>query len=80
VEKTAGATHAFEYVVRKSNGELVSVTQKDPTALAISQKVLVIAGNQARIVPDYTVDAAPSHAETAPPPPPSPPAPPPQSP
>jgi outer membrane lipoprotein SlyB len=31
------------------------VTQKDKTPLALGQKVLVIAGNQARVVPDYTV-------------------------
>jgi outer membrane lipoprotein SlyB len=56
------------------------VTQKDTEALAIGQKVLVIAGNQARVVPDYTVPqappnptaAAPQEAPTtiAPPPPP----------
>ena len=48
-------TEAFEYVVRKPNGDLVSVTQKDETPLRIGDKVLVIAGNQARIVEDYTV-------------------------
>jgi outer membrane lipoprotein SlyB len=36
----------------------VSVTQKDATPLPIGQKVLVIAGKQARIVPDYTVEIA----------------------
>ena len=56
-ERAAGDTTAYEYIVRKPNGDLVSVTQKDPTALALGQKVLVIAGAQARIVPDYTVPA-----------------------
>ncbi len=57
----------------------MSVTQKDAEPLAIGQKVLVIAGNQARVVPDYTVPveeppkqtaAAPQEAPamTAPPP------------
>ena len=55
VEHVTGDTTAFEYIVRKGNGELVSVTQKDKTPLALGQKVLVIAGNQARVVPDYTV-------------------------
>ena len=41
--------------MRKANGDLLSVTQKDAVPLAIGQKVLVIAGNQARVVPDYTV-------------------------
>ncbi len=55
IERATGDTTAFEYVVRKANGELVSVTQKDTRPLELGQKVLVIAGGQARIVPDYTV-------------------------
>jgi outer membrane lipoprotein SlyB len=54
-EHVVGDTSAFEYIIRKPNGDLLSVTQKDPTPLAIGQKVLVIAGKQARVVPDYTV-------------------------
>jgi outer membrane lipoprotein SlyB len=37
----------------------VSVTQRDPAPLALGQRVLVIAGAQARIVPDYVVPALP---------------------
>jgi len=55
VEHVTADTTAFEYIVRKPNGDLVSVTQKDKTPLALGQKVLVIAGTQARVVPDYTV-------------------------
>jgi outer membrane lipoprotein SlyB len=61
----AGAEHAvqdttaYEYIVRKTNGDLVSVTQKDDVPLAVGQHVLVIAGSQARIVPDYTVTLDP---------------------
>lgn len=55
VEHATADTVAFEYIVRKGNGDLISVTQKDKTPLALGQKVLVIVGNQARIVPDYTV-------------------------
>jgi len=54
-EHATSDTKAFEYIVRKTNGELLSVTQKDDAPLAIGQKVLVIAGNQARVVADYTV-------------------------
>ncbi len=54
-EHVSADTKAFEYIVRKGNGDLVSVTQKDKTPLALGQHVLVIAGNQARVVPDYTV-------------------------
>ncbi len=75
VEKSSGEVTAFEYVVRKPNGDLLSVTQQDKIPLEVGQKVLVIAGNQARIVPDYTVtlDPAPPQPQTdttAPPPPP----------
>ena len=35
VEKTAGATHAYEYIVRKTNGDMLSVTQQDKTPLEI---------------------------------------------
>ena len=66
VERTTGDTTAYEYVVRKSNNDLLSVTQKDATPLQVGQKVLVIAGGQARIVPDYTVaiDPAPPAEHT----------------
>jgi outer membrane lipoprotein SlyB len=60
VEKSNGATTAFEYVVRKASGELASVTQQDVKPLEIGQKVLIIAGSQARIVPDYTVTLDPA--------------------
>ena len=66
VEKSTGTTTAYEYVVRKSNGELLSVTQQDARPLEVGEKVLVIAGSQARIVGDYTVtlDPAPPAAKT----------------
>lgn len=59
-ESAAVDTPAFEYVVRTEREELLSVTQKDTVALAIGQKVLVITGNQARVVPDYTVATGPA--------------------
>ena len=73
VEKTTGDTKAYEYIVRKTSGDLLSVTQQDSNPLEIGQKVLVIAGNQARIIPDYTVQLdpappAPKTEATAPPP------------
>jgi outer membrane lipoprotein SlyB len=58
VEHAEGDSAAFEYIVRKPNGDLLSVTQRDKTPLALGQKVLVISGNQARVVPDYTVPVA----------------------
>lgn len=67
-EHTLADTSAYEYIVRKPNGDLVSVTQKDEKPLPVGQHVLVIAGNQARIVPDYTVDIDQPPTTTAPPP------------
>ena len=54
-EHIIGDTNGFEYIVRKANGELISVAQKDDKPLWVGEKVLVIAGPQARIVADYTV-------------------------
>jgi outer membrane lipoprotein SlyB len=48
-------TYGYEYIVRKANGDLLSVTQKDTVPLAVGQRVLLIQGTQARIVSDYTV-------------------------
>jgi outer membrane lipoprotein SlyB len=64
-EHASGDTRAFEYIVRKPNGDLLSVTQKDEVPLSIGQKVLVIAGNQARVVPDYTTPVEPPPKEAA---------------
>jgi outer membrane lipoprotein SlyB len=55
VEHTTSDSTAYEYIVRKPNGDLLSVTQQDTAALTVGQKVLLIDGKQARIVPDYTV-------------------------
>lgn len=77
-ERVAANTEGFEYVVRKANNELVSVTQRDERPIPVGTRVLVIAGAQARIVPDYTVpaaEAAPAAAPARAPDPPSPPAP-----
>ncbi len=54
VERAGGDTKAYEYIVRKPNNDLISVTQTDKVPMVLGQHVLVIAGSQARIVPDYT--------------------------
>lgn len=59
VEHQIDDTFGYEYIVRKANAELVSVTQKDETPLEVGRHVLVIAGNQARVVADYTVPLDP---------------------
>jgi outer membrane lipoprotein SlyB len=64
VQHAEGDTIAFEYIVREGDASLVSVTQRDKAPLPIGERVLVIAGKQARIVPDYTV-AVPSPKPSA---------------
>ncbi|HYL32089.1 MAG TPA: hypothetical protein VEU53_02935 [Stellaceae bacterium] len=59
VEHTTGSATGWEYIVRESKGDLVSVTQRQDKPIAVGQKVLVIFGKQARIVPDYTAASAP---------------------
>ncbi len=63
IEHIAGDTTGWEYIVRKSNGDLLSLTQKEPQPLPIGQKVLVITGSQARIVPDYSTPPEPAPAQ-----------------
>jgi outer membrane lipoprotein SlyB len=55
IEHATSDTTGWEYIVRKTNGELLSVTQREPKPLPLGQKVLVITGNQARVVPDYSL-------------------------
>ncbi|WP_338663170.1 hypothetical protein VQH23_23910 [Pararoseomonas sp. SCSIO 73927] len=64
-ERVINDNRATEYIVRRTNGELVNVTQRDVPPLPVGQKVLVIAGAQARIVPDYTVPDAAAAPATA---------------
>jgi outer membrane lipoprotein SlyB len=65
-EHAISDTRGYEYIIREPKGDLVSVTQKDKVPLAIGQKVLVIAGKQARVVPDYTVAVAPGGGDKPP--------------
>jgi len=68
VSHSEGDTTGYEYIVRKPNGDLLSVTQKDEQPLNIGQHVLIIQGPQARIVADYTVpiEDKPAHPEKPP--------------
>jgi outer membrane lipoprotein SlyB len=55
VEHATGDTRGWEYIVRQASGDLLSVTQREPSPIPVGQKVLVITGEQARIIPDYEV-------------------------
>jgi outer membrane lipoprotein SlyB len=57
IQHAAGDTTGWEYIVREPKGDLISVTQREAKPIPIGQKVLVIEGKQARIVPDYATAA-----------------------
>jgi outer membrane lipoprotein SlyB len=59
IEHATADTTGWEYIVRKSNGDLLSVTQREPQPIPLGQKVLVITGSQARIIPDYSIEPTP---------------------
>lgn len=59
LDHAAGDTTGWEYIVRKHNGDMLSVTQREKRPLDLGQKVLVIIGPQARVVPDYSVPPEP---------------------
>lgn len=65
VAHTSGDTTGWEYIVREGKGDLISVTQRQDKPLIVGQKVLVIYGKQARIIPDYTTASAPTPAPSA---------------
>ncbi len=58
LDHAAGDTTGWEYIVRKPSGDMLSVTQREKAPLTLGQKVLVIMGPQARVVPDYSVPPA----------------------
>lgn len=53
-------TQAFEYIVRKQNGDLIAITQKDAQPLGVGQRVRVIYGVQARIIPEAGAGSPPA--------------------
>lgn len=59
LDHAAGDTTGWEYIVRKNSGDMLSVTQREKKPLELGQKVLVIIGPQARVVPDYSVPPEP---------------------
>jgi outer membrane lipoprotein SlyB len=64
-ERVAGDTPAHEYIVRRGDGVLLAVTQQDAVPLALGQRVLVITGSQARVIPDETLPPEPPECAAA---------------
>ena len=59
IDHATGDTTGWEYIVRKNSGDMLSVTQREKKPLELGQKVLVIIGPQARVIPDYSVPPEP---------------------
>jgi outer membrane lipoprotein SlyB len=59
LDHAVGDGVGWEYIVRKPNGDMLSVTQREKKPLILGQKVLVIMGPQARVVPDYSIAPEP---------------------
>lgn len=64
-ERASANTDAIEYIIRRNDGDLVSVTQRDVVPIPLGTAVLVIMGNQARVVPDYIATQAETPARAA---------------
>lgn len=57
IQHATGDTTGWEYIIQETSGNLISVTQRQMSPLPVGQKVLVIEGRQARVVPDYSSEA-----------------------
>ena len=65
LDHATGDTTGWEYIVRKANGDMLSVTQREKKPLALGQRVLVIVGNQARVIADYSTPPEPAPVQKA---------------
>ena len=54
IDQKANETKAFEYILEKPNGDLMTLAQKQDQSLQVGTHVLILYGVQARIVPDNT--------------------------
>jgi len=66
----ASTSQAFEYILEKPNGDLLTLTQADAQPLSVGSHVLVLYGKKARIILDQTPapqgEAAPPTKKKAP--------------
>ena len=58
-EQEATATKAFEYILEKQDGDLMTLAQKEDMPLAVGSKVLILYGVKARVIPDTTSGKTP---------------------
>lgn len=51
-EGSANPSRGFEYVIKLNSGEIVSIAQSEDLKLKVKQHILMIQGENTRIVPD----------------------------
>lgn len=51
-DNTVTPSHGFEYVIKLSSGDIISIAQSEDLKLKVKQHILVIQGDNTRIVPD----------------------------
>jgi outer membrane lipoprotein SlyB len=52
INNTIARSHGFEYVIKLNNGAIVSLVQTEESELKVKQHVLVIYGDNTRVVAD----------------------------
>jgi len=62
IQQKAGETDAFEYILEKSNGDLLTIAQKQDQPFTVGAHVLILYGAQARVIPDTLSHHASHHA------------------
>jgi outer membrane lipoprotein SlyB len=54
IEQDTNATTAYEYILEKKNGDLITLAQKQEQPFMIGDHVFILYGVQARVIPDTT--------------------------
>lgn len=52
IDQEANATTAYEYILEKRNGDLLTLAQKQEKPFVVGDHVFVLYGVQARVIPD----------------------------
>lgn len=52
IDQDANATTAYEYILEKNNGDLITLAQKQEQPFAVGDHVFILYGVQARVIPD----------------------------
>jgi len=59
IEQDANSTTAYEYILEKQNGDLITLAQKQEQPFNVGDRVFILYGVQARVIPDNAKVTAP---------------------